>query len=100
LRIFGKANILPPTQVEYFTILRGHSEPRNAWLKWNRKDDATAYLIRFGLEPDKLYGSIMVFGENEYYFTGMDRNKTYYFTIQAFNEGGCGPQSQTVESSP
>lgn len=99
LRVFGKANIPLPDSVKYFTVLRGPSEPRNAWIKWKRQDDATGYVIRFGLQADKLYGSIMVLGENEYYFNGMESDKTYYFTIQAFNEAGCGPESHIIESS-
>lgn len=97
-RVFGKANLPLPESVEYFTALRGYSEPRNAWLKWKLQDNATGYLINFGVRPDKLYGSIMVYGSNEYYFNGMDRDKPYYFTITPFNESGCGPRSSVVKS--
>ncbi|HPS04310.1 MAG TPA: family 43 glycosylhydrolase [Tenuifilaceae bacterium] len=97
-RVFGKANLPLPESVEFFSVLRGNSEPRNAWLKWKLQDNATGYLINFGVRPDKLYGSIMVYGHNEYYFSGMDRDKTYYFTITPFNESGCGNRSAVVKS--
>jgi hypothetical protein len=30
----------------------------------------------------------MVYGTNERYFSGMDKNRPYYFQIEAFNENG------------
>jgi hypothetical protein len=48
--------------------------------------------------PDKLYTSIMVYGANEYWFKAMDRERTYYFQIEAFNEGGVSERSTAVES--
>jgi nucleoside-diphosphate-sugar epimerase len=42
--------------------------------------------------------SAMVFGANEYYFKSMDRGKTYYFQIEAFNENGIGERGPIIES--
>jgi len=39
----------------------------------------------------------MVYGSNEYYFTAMDRDKTYYFQIEAFNENGIGYRSEIIK---
>jgi hypothetical protein len=41
-----------------------------------------------GTEPDKLYNSIMVYNANEYWLKTMDKEKPYYFTIEAINENG------------
>ncbi len=89
-RVFGKGPGAAPDTVRHFIVLRGKSEPRNAWLKWQLSDDATGYTIWFGVAPDKLYGNIMVYGKNEYYFNGMDKDLPYYFQIEAFNENGVG----------
>ena len=78
-------------------VLRGESERRNAWLKWQWMDDAQGYVIYSGIAPDKLYNSVMVYGKNEYYFTAMDRDRTYYFAIEAFNETGIGPRSPALK---
>ena len=87
-RVFGKGNGKRPSPVQHFTVLRGESERRNAWLKWQASDDAQGYTIYTGITPDKLYTSIIVYGTNERYFSGMDKNRPYYFQIEAFNENG------------
>ncbi len=89
-RVFGNGPGVAPDTVRHFIVLRGKSEPRNAWLKWQLSDDATGYTIWFGVAPDKLYGNIMVYGRNEYYFNGMDKDLPYSFQIEAFNENGVG----------
>ena len=38
----------------------------------------------------------MVYGKNEYYFTAMDRDRPYYFQIEAFNENGTSERTQPV----
>lgn len=97
-RAFGKGAGTPPDTVQHFVVLRGKSEPRNAWLKWQWNDQATGYTVYFGVEPDKLYSSIMVYGKNEYYFNGMDKNLPYYFQIEAFNENGISARSQVLKA--
>ena len=98
LRVFGHSDGPAPRPVIGFQVLRGASDSRNAWLKWCMSDDATGYVIRCGSTPDKLYTSIMVYGANEYWFKAMDRERTYYFRIEAFNEGGVSERSAAVES--
>ena len=66
-------------------------------LKWKQNRLADGYNIYFGKEPDKLYGSMMVYGSNEYYFTGMDRHDPYYFQIEAFNENGVSERTEVVK---
>jgi hypothetical protein len=41
-----------------------------------------------GTEPGKFYNSIMVYNANEYWLKTMDKEKPYYFTIEAINENG------------
>jgi len=96
-RIFGKGNGDVPDTVKDFTVLRGDSERRNAWLKWQQSDDATGYTIYTGISPDKMYNNILVYNSNEYYFTAMDRDQTYYFQIEAFNENGIGKRTQVIK---
>ena len=56
------------------------------------------YVIYFGKSPDKLYGSIMVYGKTEYYFNGLDKSDVYYFQIEAFNSNGIGVKSEIKKS--
>ncbi len=97
LRVFGKAVGAVPDTVQHFIVLRGDSERRNAWLKWQVNEQATGYVIYTGTAPDKLYNSMMVYGNNEYYFSAMEKDQPYYFQIEAFNENGIGKRTTVVK---
>ncbi|KAA2241605.1 family 43 glycosylhydrolase [Chitinophaga agrisoli] len=97
LRAFGFGKGAVPDTVKEFIALRGNSERRNAWLKWEQNNQATGYTIYAGIAPDKLYTNIMVYGANEYYFNAMDKDKPYYFCIEAFNENGIGKRTQVMK---
>jgi hypothetical protein len=88
-RVFGFGSGQKPDKVEQFMALRtDNTDRRNAWLKWKAVDNAYAYNIYIGQEPDKLYNCVMVYDVNEYYYPGMDKTKPYYFAIEAINENG------------
>lgn len=87
-RVFGFGAGEKPAPVEQFMVLRTETDKRSAWLKWKPAEGAYAYNIYIGIEPDKLYSSVMVHNTNEYYYAGMDRTKPYYFAIEAINENG------------
>jgi hypothetical protein len=97
-RVFGKGSGEKPKAVQNFVPLRSgpkvKGERRNVWFKWQQEPSADGYVIFFGKSPDKLYGSIMVYGKNEYYFNGLDRSDVYYFQIEAFNHNGIGLRSE------
>ncbi len=97
LRVFGFGNVEKPKKVEDFIVLRTEKDKRSAWLKWKPVDNAYAYNIYMGTEPDKMYNSIMVYGANEYWLKTLDKEKTYYFTIEAINESGLSPLFSIVE---
>ncbi len=96
LRVFGNGNGSKPAPVKQFIVLRTEKDPRSAWIKWSPVDNAYAYNIYFGTKPDKLYNCIMVYDANEYWFKAMDRDKVYYFTIEAINENGLSEKSKLV----
>jgi hypothetical protein len=98
LRVFGKGPGAAPAPVQNFVALRGASEPRNAWLKWRPDPAATGYLVYAGVAPDKMYTSVMVYGASEYYYRAMDRDRTYYFQIESFNEAGISRRTNPVEA--
>src|SRR5690606_21622534 len=101
-RVFGQGAGERPNPVEDFIVLRTdpkkQGERRSAWLRWKQHDNADGYVIRFGKSPDKLYGSIMVYGTNEHYFSGMDRSDAYFFRIEAFNNNGISERTEVVKS--
>jgi xylan 1,4-beta-xylosidase len=99
LRIFGKGLGTRPDTVKQFIVLRSENDSRNALIKWIPVDNATGYNIYWGIAPDKLYNNVMVYNDDQYYFKPMDRGRTYYFSIEAFNENGISDKIKTVEVS-
>ncbi len=99
-RVFGMGNGKAPPTVQDFIALRAspekYGERRSAWLKWQVNTSADGYVIYFGKSPGKLYGSIMVYGKNDYFFTGMDRTDPYYFQIEAFNANGISERTPEI----
>jgi hypothetical protein len=98
LRVFGLGHEEKPSTVKDLLVLRGDHDKRSAWLKWGHLPNATGYVIYSGIAPDKLYTSVQVFGANEYYFKSMDKDRTYYFQIEAFNENGIGTRGPIIKS--
>jgi hypothetical protein len=95
-RVFGTGHGAVPDTVKGFTVLRGESERRNAWIKWGENDRAVGYSIFYGIAPDKMYSSILVYGANEFVLAALDKNTSYYMQIEAFNEAGIGRRTKAV----
>jgi hypothetical protein len=98
LRVFGLGHGERPKIVKDLIVLRGDHDKRSAWLKWGHLTNATGYVVYSGIAPDKLYTSVQVFGANEYYFKSMDKDRTYYFQMEAFNENGIGVRGPVIKS--
>jgi hypothetical protein len=98
LRVFGKGNGAAPEPVKQLIVLRTEKDKRSAWIKWSPADNAYAYNIYTGTAPDKLYTCIMVHDANEYYDKLMDKDKTYYFTIEAVNENGVSARTNIIKA--
>lgn len=98
LRVFGNAHGAAPDTVKNFIALRGDSERRNVWFKWQLSNDAIGYNIYFGEAPGKLYNSVMVYGKNEYYLKALEKDQPYYFQIEAFNENGVSKRTAVIKA--
>lgn len=97
LRVFGNGNGSKPDTVKNFIVLRTEKDKRSAWIKWQPIHNAYAYNIYMGTEPDKLYNCIMVYNANEYWLKSMDKEKTYYFSIEAINENGVSAKTKVIK---
>jgi xylan 1,4-beta-xylosidase len=96
-RVFGNGLLEKPKAVTSFKVDRNKADSRNAMISWKKQADAIGYNIYYGISPDKLYNSIMVYGDNTYDFRGLDKGTKYYFTIEAFNENGIGTKNKIIE---
>ena len=97
LRVFGKGNGARPEQVKQFIVLRTEKDKRSAWIKWGPVNNAYAYNIYYGTAPDKLYNCVMVHDANEYWFKVMDKEKAYYFSIEAVSENGVSERTKVMK---
>jgi xylan 1,4-beta-xylosidase len=95
-RVFGNGNGAKPDSVKQFIVLRTEKDKRSAFIKWSPVDNAFAYNIFYGTEPGKLYTSIMVHNNNEYWLKTMDSQKPYYFAIEAINENGVSERTKPI----
>jgi xylan 1,4-beta-xylosidase len=96
-RVFGNGNGAKPEAVKGFIVLRTEKDKRSAFIKWKPVDNAFAYNIYYGTHPDKLYTSIMIHSNNEYWMKAMDGLKTYYYTIESVNESGVSERSPVIK---
>lgn len=91
-RVFGSASCPQPTVVKTFQALKDRRDPHKIKLTWyGQQKNVTGYNIRYGTQKDKLYQCYQVYKNTPIVFSGLDKNKTYYFEIDAFGENGVTP---------
>jgi hypothetical protein len=88
LRIFGISASAKPGSVEKMTVSRKTDDRSVAMLTWDRAEKATGYNIRYGTDREKLYSSHLVYGDTVLLLRSLNADQEYFFTIDAFNEGG------------
>lgn len=96
IRVFGKGFGKKPDEVKGFTVKR-ETDPRDATFSWNPAEGAQGYNIRWGIAPKKLYNSWLLYDDTNLLMRCLDKNTTYYFTIEAFNENGISQRSKVLE---
>ncbi|MEO2126950.1 MAG: family 43 glycosylhydrolase [Christiangramia sp.] len=96
IRVFGKGLGKKPGKVRGFQINR-EEDRRNASFEWDPVKGAQGYNIRWGIAPDKLYQSWLIYDKNEHYMRNLDRDTKYYFSIEAFNENGISERTEIKE---
>ena len=87
IRVFGIGSGKIPQKVNNFTGGR-HTDRRDITVSWNPVKGAQGYNVLWGIAPDKLYSSWMVYNENELTMKCLTTDQDYYFAIEAFNENG------------
>lgn len=96
IRVFGLGLGKKPEAVKNFKLER-QSDRRDAALEWEKVDDAQGYNIRWGIAPDKLYHSWLVYEANSLFMRNLDRDTEYYFSIESFNENGISVPSKILK---
>ena len=98
LRIFGNGFGAKPQTPGNFLIDRKRDR-RTAELKWDPVINAQGYMIYFGIAPDKLYNSAMVYSNSSYRLNSLNIKPDYYFAVEAFNENGISPRTSVAKSN-
>ena len=88
LRIFGATPKMSVKKVENFLAVRNPADRREANVIWEPVPGADGYVVRYGIEPNKLYNSYIVYDKNQLYMHSLNTApEKYYFEVEAFDSG-------------
>lgn len=88
LRVFGQGLDRKPKKVNELKVVRDYRDPQAVKLYWKKQPNTTGYNIRYGADKDKLYHSYQVTKNTKLTIHCPDKNKAYWFQVDAFNENG------------
>ncbi len=97
LRIFGSGKGETPSAPTDFQVTR-QKDRRNADLKWNRVDGSMGYVIYWGISPDKLNLSALMYDDTYYKLRALNTDQKYYYQVEAFNENGVSERSRLMST--
>ena len=86
LRVFGQGEGAKPASVQQTSVQ--YSDRMTARLQWPVADGAMGYDVKYGIAPDKLYSSYLVYEKSELLLTTLTKGQQYYVRIDSFNENG------------
>ncbi|MGI6578333.1 MAG: family 43 glycosylhydrolase [Eubacteriales bacterium] len=85
LRVFGNGSGEKPAAVEAAAVRTGDMDAR---ITWSAAPTAQGYNVRYGLKPDKLYHSWLVYDATELDLTTLMKGQDYWLCVDSFNENG------------
>jgi Beta-xylosidase len=86
-RIFGKGRGDAPDSVSNCSVVRS-SDCKSAFLKWDPVKGAQGYDVKWGIAPDKLYSSWLIYDDCQAELRCLSSDERYYFTVESFNSNG------------
>lgn len=93
IRVFGLGEGKAPQKVKKLNLER-QSDRRDIAISWTPVKGAQGYNVLWGIAPDKLYSSWMVYDANELFMKSLTVDQDYYFSIEAFNENGISERTE------
>lgn len=97
LRVFGIGQGKVPQPVKNFSVQR-KSDRREAMITWDKLSNTQGYNVLWGIAPEKLYNSWMVYGNDSLDLKSLSTDQTYNFSIEPFNENGVGERSKIIKT--
>lgn len=93
LRVFGLGTGKAPQQPKKLVLDR-QADRRDISIRWEAVKGAQGYNILWGIAPDKLYSSWMVYDKTDLLMKTLTADQDYYFCVEAFNENGVSLRSE------
>lgn len=97
LRVFGVGQGKVPKSVKNLTVNR-NQDRRDAVITWDPQENCQGYNVHWGIAPDKLYNSWLVYDSASLALKSLSVEQTYYFAVEAFNENGRSSLSKVVKA--
>jgi hypothetical protein len=94
-RVFGKGHQAKPATPANFKVSR-QSDRRNTDLTWDAVQDATGYVIYWGIKKDRLNLSALMYDTPNYELRALNTDQGYYYQVEAFNENGISAKSEIL----
>jgi len=94
-RVFGNGNGEQPATPGAFTVER-QADTRNADIAWDGVENAMGYVLYWGIEPDKLNNSAMIYNDTSYELRALTKGQGYYLAVEAFNENGISSLTEII----
>jgi len=88
LRVFGNGGGEKPAPAKASARRLGDLDGQ---VEWNPVPCAQGCNVRYGIAPDKLYQSWMVYGANEVRLSTLIKGQKYFVRVDSFNESGVTP---------
>jgi hypothetical protein len=86
-RVFGNPNKAKLTKVSDVFVARNPEDRRDATITWKPVEGADGYVVRYGIEPGKLYNSYMLYDNSTITIHSLNLKPEYYFEVEAFESG-------------
>ena len=87
LRVFGNPDAGRAVVVDGVKVVRNPEDRREATLLWDPVPGADGYIVRYGLSPDKLYNSYIVYDDNFLKLHSLNTEADYVFQVESFDSG-------------
>lgn len=95
VRVFGRGFGTP---ADHVTPTIHRDSPTSVRLEWPDGPAAIGYNVRYGIEPDKLYHSWLVYDQTDLTLHTLNSGHRYWFAVDAFNANGVTPGPATAET--
>ena len=96
LRLFGEKHGKKPSKAPDFKVVRA-KDGRDAFLAWDKIDDAQGYYIMLGVNPNEMHTYYQITGKSGARVGTLNLGVDYYITVHSFNEGGITYNSKIVK---